>query len=146
MPSDFNIFEQYAFLVFWSKILYIFYLNDILMIKRYIQCMSKNSRNGGKFSGNHTSLIPAAALLSDYLSKCSSIKKISPGVIKAGLSPLRGKRRVKLSHKSPAILLSVRDNTSQQEVYLYSDDLERTIKTLENFGAKHDFNLNVSTS
>lgn len=103
--------------------------------------MSKNSRNGGKFSGNHTSLIPAAVLVCDYLSKCSSVTKISPGIIKAGLSSLRGKRRIKMSEKFPALLLSIRDNASQQEVYLYSDNIERTLKTLENFSVKNNFNL-----
>ncbi|MBP9763408.1 MAG: hypothetical protein KBD10_01520 [Candidatus Pacebacteria bacterium] len=103
--------------------------------------MSKDSRNGGKFSGNHTSLIPAAVLVCDYLSKCSSVTKISPGIIKAGLSSLRGKRRIKMSEKFPALLLSIRDNASQQEVYLYSDNIERTLKTLENFSVKNNFNL-----
>lgn len=107
--------------------------------------MSKHSRNGGKYSGNHTSLIPAAALVCDYLSKCSSVSKISPGIIKAGLSSLRGKRRIKVSEKLPAILLSIRDNASQQEVYLYSDDLKSTLKTLENFSTKNNFNLCINT-
>jgi hypothetical protein len=105
--------------------------------------MSKNSRNGGKFSGNHTSLIPAAILVCDYLSKCTSVSKISPGVIKAGLSSLGGKRRIKASNKPPAIFLSVRDNTSQQEVYLYSNDPEKTLQTLANFSEKNNFNLSV---
>ncbi|MFA7193838.1 MAG: DUF2103 domain-containing protein [Candidatus Paceibacterota bacterium] len=103
--------------------------------------MSKNSRNGGKFSGNHTSLIPAGILVCDYLSKCSSVSKISPGIIKAGLPSLRGKRRIKVSQKHPAVLLSIRDNASQQEIYLYSNNFERTLKTLQNFSIKHNFSL-----
>ncbi len=103
--------------------------------------MSKNSRNGGKFSGNHTSLIPAAAILCDHVSKSQSTSKISPGIIKAGLSALRGKRRIKMSIKEPAIFLSVRDNTSQQEIYLYSTDSENTLETLKIFSIKNNFNL-----
>lgn len=106
--------------------------------------MSKNSRNGGKFSGNHTSLIPAAILVCDYLSKCTSVSKISPGVIKAGLSSLGGKRRIKVTDKPPAIFLSVRDNASQQEIYLYSNNTEKTLETIANFSVKNNFNLSVS--
>lgn len=103
--------------------------------------MSKDSRNGGKYSGNHTSLIPAAVLVCDYLAKCQSVSKISPGIIKAGLSSLRGKRRIKASRKFPALFLSIRDNASQQEVYLYSDDIDKTLGTLTIFCQKNNFNL-----
>lgn len=106
-----------------------------------MQTMSKDSRNGGKFSGNHTSLIPAAVLVCDYIAKCKSVTKISPGIIKAGLSSLRGKRRIKASRKFPAFFLSVRDNASQQEIYLYSNNVEETLETLKNFCLKNNFNL-----
>jgi hypothetical protein len=83
--------------------------------------MSK-SRSCGKYSGNHTTLIPAAALVCDVAHECSSVTRISPGFIKAGLRSVNGHRRIKITENKGAILLSVRDNTSHQEVYVYASD------------------------
>jgi len=84
----------------------------------------KNARAGGKFNGNHTSLIPLAALVCDIAHKNPTVTKISPGFIKAGLPSANGKRRMKVTKKEGALLLSIRDNTSHQEVYIYTTDTQ----------------------
>jgi hypothetical protein len=86
--------------------------------------MSKHSRSGGKFTGNHTTLIPAATVVCDIANACLFVTKITPGFIKAGLKSVNGQRRVKITDKEGAILLSVRDNTSQQEVFVYSSNMQ----------------------
>lgn len=83
---------------------------------------SKNTRSGGKYSGNHTTIIPAAAIVCDIAHRCESVTRISSGFIKAGLKSVSGKRRVKITERGGAILLAVRDNTSHQELYVYADD------------------------
>ena len=85
----------------------------------------KNSRDGGKFTGNHTTLIPAAIIACDIANALPEVTKITPGFIKSGLKPANGKRRVKLTEKGGnCILLSVRDNKSHQEVFVYVTDLK----------------------
>lgn len=86
--------------------------------------MSKYTRSGGKFSGNHTTLIPAASTIADIANKCESVYKISPGFIKSGLPSVQGRRRIKISDDKNYILLVIRDNVSQQEVYVYARDQE----------------------
>ncbi|HEY4515621.1 MAG TPA: DUF2103 domain-containing protein [Candidatus Paceibacterota bacterium] len=86
--------------------------------------MSKHSRSGGKFTGNHTTLIPAATIVCDVADACPSVTKIAPDFIKAGLRSVNGQRRVKITEKNGAILLSVRDNASHQYVYVYTKDVQ----------------------
>jgi len=86
--------------------------------------MSKHSRSGGKFTGNHTTLIPVATIICDIANACPSVTKITPGFIKAGLKSVNGQRRVKITEKEGAILLSIRDNASHQEVYVYAKDTQ----------------------
>ncbi len=85
---------------------------------------NKYSRAGGKYSGNHTSLIPAAAVVCDIAHACPTVTRISPGFIKAGLRSVNGQRRVKITDYEGLILLSVRDNTSHQEVHVYAQDVQ----------------------
>lgn len=92
--------------------------------------MSKDSRSGKKYSGSHTSLIPAATLLCDIAYKSDTVTKISPGFIKAGLPSVNGQRRVKIFRDETHILLSVRDNASHQEVRIYADDLRRAAQEI----------------
>lgn len=84
--------------------------------------MSKDSRSGGKYSGNHTTLTPLAASVCDIANNSEAVTKISPGFLKAGLPPVNGSRRVKISDKGAEVLLCVRDNTSHQEVHLLVAD------------------------
>lgn len=85
--------------------------------------MSKHSRSGGKFTGNHTTLIPLASSVCDIAAACECITKITPGFIKAGLKSVNGQRRVKITEKDGGILLSIRDNKSHQLVYVYSHNI-----------------------
>ena len=104
--------------------------------------MSKYSRSGGKYSGNHTTLIPAATLLCDIADTCWSVTRISPGFIKSGLRSVNGQRRVKITERDGAILLSVRDNASHQEVWVYASDIQAAKLGIAR-GAR-DANLNIS--
>ncbi len=84
----------------------------------------KDRRAGGKYTGNHTTLIPAAAMMCDIANLLPAVTRISPGFIKAGLRSVNGQRRVKIVDIDGGILLSVRDNTSNQEVYVYASDVD----------------------
>jgi len=84
--------------------------------------MSKKARAGGKFTGNHTSLIPAALIVADIANQCEVVHRISPGFIKAGLKSVGGQRRIKITVMNGYILIAVRDNISQQEVHIYTTD------------------------
>jgi hypothetical protein len=97
--------------------------------------MAKNNRSGGKFTGNHTSLVPAAAIVADICDQCEVVYRISPGFIKAGLRPVNGQRRVKITDSQSYILLAIRDNTSQQELHIYATDTQRAKTTIAE-GAK----------
>lgn len=83
--------------------------------------MAKHSRAGGKFR-NHTTLIPGAAIIADIANKSTSVYRICPGFIKAGLKSVSGNKRLKITPKDKYILLAVRDTTSQQEVHVYATD------------------------
>ena len=102
----------------------------------------KYSRSGGKFSGNHTTLIPAAAIVADIAHHCPWVTNISPGFIKAGLKSVSGHRRVKISDDGSSILLSVRDNTSHQEIHVHSRDMQKTKLAIAQ-GAR-DAGLNIA--
>jgi hypothetical protein len=102
----------------------------------------KNSRSGGKYSGNHTTLIPAAAMVADIANNCPQVTRISPGFIKAGLHSVGGKRRIKITDHEGVILLSVRDDTSHQEVYVYATDMQ--IAKLAIARGARNVNLHVS--
>ncbi len=97
--------------------------------------MSKHSRQGGKYTGNHTTLVPLAALMCDIADASPYVTKISPGFIKAGLRSAGGNRRVKIIDSPTYILLSIRDNSSQQEVHIYTSDSSEAKKALTQ-GAK----------
>mgnify|MGYP000010221225 CR=1 FL=1 len=87
--------------------------------------MSKNSRSGGKFNGNHTTLIPVATTVCDIAATIPEVTRISPGFIKAGLKSVNGHRRVKITDENDkCILLSIRDNKSHQEVTVYVTDIQ----------------------
>lgn len=92
---------------------------------------SRASRAGGKFAGNHTNVIPAAAIVCDLANRQPLVTRISPGFIKAGLRSVGGKRRVKFTPVPGGIHVSVRDNTSHQEVYVYTKSVDVIIRILE---------------
>jgi hypothetical protein len=105
---------------------------------------SKHNRAGGKFSGTHTSVIPAAATLADAASVLPTVTKIAPGFIKAGLRPTRGKRRIKLTVQDAAVFAAVRDNTSHQELAIFTQTPQETATELVHALADKDMQVVVA--
>ncbi len=99
---------------------------------------NKYSRAGKKFSGNHTTLIPLASLIADLAHTCPYVTKISPGFIKAGLKSVSGKRRLKITDNGTHLLLSVRDNTSHQEIYIYTNNSKAATEAIKNKALEKD--------
>ncbi len=91
---------------------------------------TKNHRSGGKFSGRHTTVIPAAGIVADLAIAQGEVTKVSLGFIKTGLPSANGKRRVKLTQEQGDILLSIRDNTSHQEIRVYTPDIQKTMQAI----------------
>ncbi len=91
---------------------------------------NKGHRSGGKFGGSHTSYIPLAEVLVDIVAGYQDVVKISAGFIKAGLPSVSGQRRVKLADIQGGVLLSIRDNTSHQEVWVYTSDVSKTKRSM----------------
>jgi Predicted metal-binding protein (DUF2103) len=98
--------------------------------------MKKDHRSGGKYSGGHTTVIPAAAFLADIADNQQEVTKISLGYIKAGLPSIEGKRRAKITERQGNLLVSVRDNITHQEITVYTDDPRKTKRALYRGGLK----------
>lgn len=93
--------------------------------------MSKYSRSGGKYTGNHTTLIPLACTTCDIASGIPGVTKITPGFISSGKGSGRSNRRVKFTDEnSHCILLSVKDNGAHQEVRVYVTDIQEVRTTI----------------
>ncbi len=101
----------------------------------------KGARAGGKFGGGHTTVIPAAGVIADIADACPAVTKISVGFIKAGLPNIKGDRRVKVSADTGGILLTVRDNTSQQELRVYSSDVVGAIAHIRDAAHRAGFTV-----
>ncbi len=87
--------------------------------------MSKYSRSGGKFTGNHTTLIPLACVTCDIAGAIPEVTKITPGFIASGKGSGRSNRRVKFTDENPhCLLLSVKDNGAHQEVRVYVKNIQ----------------------
>ncbi len=90
----------------------------------------KNTRAGGKYTGTHTTVVPAAGIIADIAHACPFVTKISVGFIKSGLRTTKGFRRIKISTDTGSLLVSVRDNISHQELRIYTNDTIRTKHTI----------------
>lgn len=101
----------------------------------------KNARAGGKFGGGHTTVVPAAGVIADIAAACSVVTKVSVGFIKAGLPSAKGLRRVKVVSSSSSLLLSVRDNVSQQELRVYASDVDAAKQYILKNAAKAGFSV-----
>jgi hypothetical protein len=86
----------------------------------------KGTRSGGKYTGSHTTVVPGAAVIADIADNSSLVTKISLGFIKGGLPPAKGLKRLKIMTDEGSLLLIVRDNISQQELRIYTTDVEVT--------------------
>lgn len=93
--------------------------------------MAKVFRAGGKYTGNHTTLIPLAATACDIAHRLPEVTKITPGFIGTGNSSSNGTRRVKFTDESPrCILLSVREKSLHQEVRVYVTNIQEARTTI----------------
>ena len=108
--------------------------------------MKKNHRSGGKYTGSHTTLIDAAGELADIAETQSEVTKIALGYIKAGLSSVGGEKRAKITERSGSLLLSVRDNTSTQEITVYTQDTAKTKRALYREGKKAGIEVSFAKS
>jgi hypothetical protein len=101
----------------------------------------KNHREGGKFGGTHTTLIPAAVVVADIAAKQSEVTKIVLGFIKAGLSPVGGHKRVKITDSQAGVTLSVRDVASHQELLVFTNDRQATKLAIARGARDNDLHL-----
>lgn len=92
--------------------------------------MSKGHRAGGKVSGKHTTVIPAAEKIVDFLEKQIEVKKISVGFIKHGIKS--GRHSVKITKTESGLLLKVRGTASIQEIWVYAEDVSVLEKMVKN--------------
>jgi hypothetical protein len=99
--------------------------------------MKKDHRSGGKYSGSHTTVIPAAAFLADVADLQPEVTKIALGYIKAGLPSIEGKRRAKITERQGNLLVMIRDNTSHQEITVYTNDPPKSKRAIYRGGLKH---------
>ncbi len=105
----------------------------------------KNTRTGGKYGGNHTTVIPGAGIIADIAHACSYVTKISVGFIKGGLSPTRGIRRIKIVTDEGSILVSVRDNISHQELRIYASNVPLATQVIIDGAREAHFIINSTT-
>lgn len=105
--------------------------------------MSKrNHRSGGKFGGTHTTIIPTAAIMADAAVNLALVSKVNLGLIKGGLPPVNDQQRVKFTAISGALLLSVRANTSHQQLRIYTSHVPQVRLALAR--TARDAGLNIS--
>lgn len=104
---------------------------------------TKTTRSGGKFKGSHTTVIETAGIVADIAAQQPEVTKVTPGFIRAGLRPVGGKRRVKITARTTCLSLSVRENGAVQEIIVYSDDKQRTIRSITS--AAEDRGIQVCT-
>lgn len=95
--------------------------------------MSKKNHIGGKKKkGKHTTIIDAAVRPVAIAKRMPEITGVAPGFIKMGLSSTRGAIAVKIKSEGTCILLSIRGNTSAQEIRLYTSNVLDAVKHIEN--------------
>ena len=99
------------------------------------------SKSGGKYGGRHTSFIDLAGKLATTLEKDARVTKISPGLIKTGLSNISGDKRIKLLEQKSCILVRVRENISIQEFRIYGIEMKDMIDVVWEFTKKKRIEL-----
>jgi len=91
---------------------------------------NKGHVSGGKFGGAHTTMITLAETIANAIVKYPFVTKISPGHITSGLSPANGNRQMKVFEILGGVKLSVRGNTSKQDMFVYTEDIPKTKSVL----------------
>ena len=103
--------------------------------------MSKGHRQGGKTKGRHTTVIPAAEGIVDFLEKNSTVRKIVVGFIKQGIKG--GRHAVKIIQMDSGLLLKVRGTASIQEIRVYTKDRHVVQKRLIEYATKKKVQIRV---
>lgn len=99
--------------------------------------MSKGHRQGGKITGSHTTVIPAAEKIVDFLQRQGEVNKISVGFIVHGIKS--GKHTVKVMETDTGLLLKVRGSASIQEIRVYTKNKEVVISSIKKFAEKYKY-------
>jgi Predicted metal-binding protein (DUF2103) len=108
--------------------------------------MKKGARSGGKYTGSHTTVVPGAAIIADIADQCAYVTKIALGYIKGGLPPAKGLRRIKILVDTGSLLVTVRDNISQQELRVYTNDKEATKRIIATHAREAGFRVLESST
>ncbi len=101
---------------------------------------SKNHLAGGKYTGSHTTVIPAARIVCEIANACPYVTKIGLGFIKTGLKA-NGVQSVKIIDDGSHLLLVVKGNTASQEIHVYVSNIQEA-KLAISCGAR-DCNMRV---
>lgn len=99
--------------------------------------MSKGHKQGGKITGSHSTIIPAAERLVDFLQKINEIDKISIGFIKQGIKS--GKHSIKIMELDSGLLLKVRGSASIQEIRIYAKNKKNVENSVKEFAQKYQY-------
>jgi hypothetical protein len=104
---------------------------------------TKNTRNGGKYTGSHTTIIEEAKRVCDIIEGIADVNKISLGIIKTKLPKLKGQGRVKITNEPDrgSIKLFIRGNLTGQDIFVYSSDSEKTATNLAKKLRDHQINI-----
>ena len=89
--------------------------------------MAKKHRDGNKM-GRHTTLIDAAIPVVDAARKMREVSKVSLGFIK---TVSNGQKRLKIVEETGCLRLTVRGNTTVQEIHIYTQNPKKVSKVLE---------------
>ncbi len=99
--------------------------------------MSKGHRQGGKIAGRHTTVIPAAEKIVDFLQRQEIVNKISIGFIKHGIKS--GNHSIKFIEMDSGLLLKIRGSASIQEIRVYTESSNELKKILETYAKKNKY-------
>jgi len=99
--------------------------------------MSKGHRQGGKITGSHTTVIPAAEKVVDFLQRHNDVNKISVGFIVHGIKS--AKHTIKVMKTDTGLLLKVRGSASIQEIRVYTKNKEVVISSIKEFSQKYKY-------
>ena len=101
--------------------------------------MSKGHKQGGKITGSHTTVIPAAEKVIDLLQKTVGVQKISIGFIKQGIKS--GRQAIKIMEMDSGLLLKMRGTASIQEIRVYTNNPEKVKGVLKEFADENNYRM-----
>lgn len=88
----------------------------------------KTHRQGGKFTGSHTTIIDAAAVVVDTAKRREEVTKICLSIIQNVRS---NGRRLKFKSIQAGWQVIIYGNTYMQDVYIYTSNPETTKQAIE---------------